>query len=549
MPRPRDKEKMSQPTITEYFSVRKAPTRSVDNTNGKEKLFESPKVDLDLDFILRKKKNIPQSTSSSRLLISVLEKNAKLKAQSKTVSRKENNNPNVKNASESENVLDSTKVEAMESSSSSSNEIVLPKEETLEENGESYSENCNISEAPAIKKIKLDEPGRQEEVIQKVISKNLQSDAVPVKKAPKTVKSVNNDICVNRSIPKVSLIEPKQSLIKTDESKTLAVVNESQSQTPKTCLPLPSDYKFLGQVFTCIDRVALMLHHRGEIITFRKLQPALKNMSKCEVTLDHLAQIKSIYPEAYTYENKKIMTFASGSRNPQNEMVLSPKFESANTAKESVSDVSGNNILLERSRKFYNSLLERVKDEHENFLKGCRQSRRVIPKEKIKRWHPRFEIEKCKPIEKSELPIIHSIKITSPKEVLEKVRECYKVDTNLKTSTGSPETLSVPAETKREDNAREYYCRLPSIAKILRNIFLSEKKNVLALNLTMQKLQFSFKEKLSFDETEKHLRLLCESVPTWINLFNLGKVDRLKFDKNISFEKVLKILEALAKKY
>lgn len=100
-----------------------------------------------------------------------------------------------------------------------------------------------------------------------------------------------------------------------------------------------------------------MLYHRGEIITFRKLQPALQNMSKYDVTLDHLAQIKSIYPEAYSYENKKIMTFASGSRNPQNEMVLSPNFESLNTAKETDSDVSKKNILLERRRKFYNSLL------------------------------------------------------------------------------------------------------------------------------------------------------------------------------------------------
>lgn len=103
-------------------------------------------------------------------------------------------------------------------------------------------------------------------------------------------------------------------------------------------------------------------------------------------------------------------------------------------------------------------------------------------------------------------------------------------------------------ETKREDNKREYYRRLPSIAKILRNIFLTEKKNMLALNFAVQKLQFSCTEKLSLDETEKHLRLLCESVPTWINLFNLGKMDRLRFDKNISFEKVSKILEALAKK-
>ena len=95
---------------------------------------------------------------------------------------------------------------------------------------------------------------------------------------------------------------------------------------------------------------------------------------------------------------------------------------------------------------------------------------------------------------------------------------------------------------------RECYRRLPSIAKVLRSIFLTEKKNVLTFNFVVQKAQYSYNEKLSLDEMEKHLRLLCESVPQWINLFNLGKTDRLKFDKNTSFEKVSKILEALAKK-
>lgn len=82
---------------------------------------------------------------------------------------------------------------------------------------------------------------------------------MPVIKPSKTVKSVNNDISLNICIPKVPLLEPKESIMRTEESKTLAVVNESQSQTPKTCLPLPSDYKFLGQVFTCIDRVRLII--------------------------------------------------------------------------------------------------------------------------------------------------------------------------------------------------------------------------------------------------------------------------------------------------
>lgn len=89
---------------------------------------------------------------------------------------------------------------------------------------------------------------------------------------------------------------------------------------------------------------------------------------------------------------------------------------------------------------------------------------------------------------------------------------------------------------------------LPDIAKIVRHIFLSEGKNVLTLDLLVQKLQLSYKVKITVVDLEKHVRLLCQFVPEWISLFNLGKADRLKFDKKIPFEKVQKILEALTKK-
>ena len=43
----------------------------------------------------------------------------------------------------------------------------------------------------------------------------------------------------------------------------------------------------------------------------------------------------------------------------------------------------------------------------------------MMQKEKIKSWDPRFHIEKCKPIEKSKLPIIQK---NSAKEVLGKLQ-------------------------------------------------------------------------------------------------------------------------------
>lgn len=49
------------------------------------------------------------------------------------------------------------------------------------------------------------------------------------------------------------------------------------------------------------------------------------------------------------------------------------------------------------------NILDRVKEEHEKFLLSLETPMR-IPKEKITRWHPEFDVEKCPPIELGELP-------------------------------------------------------------------------------------------------------------------------------------------------
>ena len=78
-------------------------------------------------------------------------------------------------------------------------------------------------------------------------------------------------------------------------------------------------------------------------------------MSSREVTLDHLAQIKTIYPEAYTYENRQI--FSLGLHKPQYDLVLTPKFESPTTTKRSDLQLFTGSLLLTRRKRFYDVLL------------------------------------------------------------------------------------------------------------------------------------------------------------------------------------------------
>jgi chromatin licensing and DNA replication factor 1 len=43
-------------------------------------------------------------------------------------------------------------------------------------------------------------------------------------------------------------------------------------------LPLPYRYSHLAQIFQCVEAVVSMMYKRKEVITFRKLKPAVEEM-------------------------------------------------------------------------------------------------------------------------------------------------------------------------------------------------------------------------------------------------------------------------------
>lgn len=82
-------------------------------------------------------------------------------------------------------------------------------------------------------------------------------------------------------------------------------------------------------------------------------------------------------------------------------------------------------------------IVDRVKNEHEKFLLNLEEPMH-IPKEKVIRWHPQFDVESCPPVEQSELPKPPVIeKASSAQEVLGTYQQFY--NNNL----GDPEILNV----------------------------------------------------------------------------------------------------------
>lgn len=122
-----------------------------------------------------------------------------------------------------------------------------------------------------------------------------------------------------------------------------------------------------------------------------------------------------------------------------------------------------------------------------------------------------------------------------PMSLLEKVR-----------AKQAQKALEMMTRTSEANKDAVKYARLPEIAKIVRNIFVGEKKNVLTVDHVVKKLDDSYRTKLTPIELEEHIRLLCKLLPLWATLHVVRKIDYLKLSKDYDMVKVIKRLEVLA---
>ncbi|KAL0120997.1 hypothetical protein PUN28_008612 [Cardiocondyla obscurior] len=438
----------------------------------------------------------------------------------------------------------------------------------------------------------------------------------------------NRDIAKIVSPQRQILLDPKEKTPSPGKSSPVKAYQKYlylvESKVPG--LALPYNYRFLAEIFRCVDTVSAMLFNRKELITFTKLKPAVQELLRRNFTQKHLAQIKTIYPDAYTYHQENRRNFASISKEETYELVITPVVQKLNGRNTPDADnilKSGSEtrlsptILLERRKKFNNYLIERVKSEHEKFLISLETPNLMnVPREKIVRWHPEFDVESCKEIEQAELPQPPHIEKLTAKDVLDKAKSLFNCGTrmekalqrlaeanlNSKSTTSSStqdsttqitednipkvnitvvdtpsnipsaqtnqfsalfkgipkallekvrakqaaRALEAMTRTPNADKEAALYSRLPELAKLLRNIFVAEKKSVLSMDVVVQKLDNSFRIKLTLQEIEEHIRELCKLLPMWANIHNVRKADYLKLDKNIELAKVIKRLEILA---
>ncbi|XP_018325388.1 DNA replication factor Cdt1 [Agrilus planipennis] len=357
----------------------------------------------------------------------------------------------------------------------------------------------------------------------------------------------------------------------------LTAERKKSLETPaKESLTLPYKYRFLAEIFRALDTVSQLLFNRKETITFNKLKPAVEKILKRNFSEKHLAQIKTIYPEAFDFQKCKIRSFGAGLNSNNWELTVTPSING---------DFMTSELILERRRKLFSILIEKLKDYHAEFLQTL-DPPLEIPREVIKRWHPLFDLEKVPDIEPSPLPELpKEEKLTSGQEVLEKAKVLFSCNTRmeralqrLKEAQGdSPKPVATVTEsnsilkgipkallekvrqrqaakaldtiTRSETKEKELqmYTRLPEIARIIRNLFVAEKKNVLPFDTVLLGLDNSIHSFLNKKGLEEHVRLLAKEAPDWLTFLTLRGTVYIKIVKNADLAVVIKKLDELIK--
>ncbi|KAJ8919649.1 hypothetical protein NQ315_006176, partial [Exocentrus adspersus] len=375
----------------------------------------------------------------------------------------------------------------------------------------------------------------------------------------------------------IHLLSPTKNAIPTLPASPSKLILDGAS---KPALKLPFKYRYLAEMFRCIDTVCQILYNRKEVITFRKLKPAVEEMIKRNLLEKHFSQIKQIYPEAFNFKQEKLKVFGAGMRQEKWELVIAPN----------VGEVEHMNpdILLERRRKLYNILMDMVKEYHNEFLMSL-DPPMILDRSKITRWHPEFDIERVPDVELAPLPSPPiEEKLTSGKEVLEKARELFncnarmeqalqKLKQSKETNTpvaaeekpkempssvlkGIPKALlekvrqkqaakALISMTRSEDKEKEVlmYSRLSELARLTRNIFVAEKKGVLPLEAVVEKLGNCYRAYLTKTEMEDHLKLIEKEVPKWLVFHDIRNCVYVKLNKSADLSIVVNKLENLAK--
>ncbi|NXE15531.1 CDT1 factor, partial [Lophotis ruficrista] len=353
-------------------------------------------------------------------------------------------------------------------------------------------------------------------------------------------------------------------------------------------LTLPYKFKVLAEMFRSVDTIAGMLFNRSETITFAKVKQGVQDMMRKQFEERHVGQIKAVYPTSYRLrQEKNIPTFGNGVKKSNYQLTLEPVL--GDEEKAGGRPHLSASRLLERRKEFNRNLVNIVKQHHKAFLAALSPPM-VVPEEKLTRWHPRFNVDEVPDISPAELPRPpQEERLTTAQEVLSTARgmltpKMEKALANLALRTaeadaGEPAVSKAPAPAStssalkgvsqallerirakeaqklqalmtrdvRQEERLAMLGRLPAMARILRNVFVAEKKQALSMEVACARMADSYDTQMPPGEMEKHLRLLAELLPDWVGIHAVRTDTYIKLDKGKDLRLVAERLAKAAK--
>ncbi|XP_027789082.3 DNA replication factor Cdt1 isoform X1 [Marmota flaviventris] len=337
-------------------------------------------------------------------------------------------------------------------------------------------------------------------------------------------------------------------------------------------LVLPYKYQVLAEMFRSMDTIVGMLHNRSETVTFAKVKQAVQDMMHRRFEERNVGQIKTVYPESYRFrQERNIPTFKDGMKRSDYQLTIEPVLDSeAGSAPQLTAS-----RLLQRRQLFSRNLVERVKEHHRAFLASLSPPL-AVPEDQLTRWHPRFNVDGVPDIEPAELPQPpNTERLTTAQEVLARARSLMSPrmekalsDMALRSaepSSPGPPSPVLPAtppatppsalkgvsqallERIRAKEAQKQLAqmtrspeqelrlqrleRLPELARVLRGVFVSERKPALTMDVACARMVGSCRAALSPGEMEQHVLLLAELLPDWLSLHRIRTDTYIKLDK------------------
>uniref|UniRef100_A0A8C3WKR8 DNA replication factor Cdt1 n=1 Tax=Catagonus wagneri TaxID=51154 RepID=A0A8C3WKR8_9CETA len=354
-------------------------------------------------------------------------------------------------------------------------------------------------------------------------------------------------------------------------------------------LTLPYKYQVLAEMFRSMDTVVGMLHNRSETVTFAKVKQGVQDMMRKRFEEHNVGQIKTVYPTSYRFRQERVIpAFKDGVRRSAYQLTIEPLLDQP--AGSAAPQLTASR-LLQRRHVFSQNLVARVREHHRAFLASLNPPMEV-PEDQLMRWHPRFNVDEVPDIEPAELPQPPTVeKLATAQEVLARARSLMSPrmekalsDLALRTaepsSPGSP-CLALPAtpagtppaalkgvsqdllERIRAKEAQKQLAqmtrrpeqeqrlqrlqRLPELARVLRGIFVSERKPALTMEVACARMVGSYRAAMSPGEMEKHVRLLSELLPDWLSLHCIRTDTYVKLDKAADLAGVVARLAGLAR--